>query len=481
MSDLLSRIKKDNRGITLLELVITMSIIAVLAALAFPGTQVMIHQARQGTVEQAAHEAFIMAVALDAGLVTERTENKPTLVPASIVPTAAKLPPDIKTFADIEENINQQHDNNIRVEIVKNEDRHIIVTAYGWENKHIAVRTSDKGNHNDRNGSGGTDDPKVNPTPTPTPSPKPEPTPEPTPESSPTPSQTLTPTPTPTPSVEPSETISEPIPEPEPTPEPTPSDEPFTGNIEDYADGIFQFTTKQQNTEMLFWNVSKNATIDHPSFNKPKPFKPHHANGRYQFQQPGTYTIRGGFEKIGLDLKDGTGQSHNSASKFSKNTPFGKGSSIDVWKDTGTTSVIGAFANSDLSHAVSPPPTVENMRGAFFEARSLPQSVESWRTPNVTNMSFMFDNARNVDANLAAWDTSNVVTMEGMFQDASSFKNAGNPLTWDTSNVKNMDRMFRNASSFQADISSWDVSNVTSTHQFSHKSPIDRSQYNPFR
>lgn len=199
------------------------------------------------------------------------------------------------------------------------------------------------------------------------------------------------------------------------------------------------------------------------------------------FSLPGTYTIRGGFEKIGLNLKDGTGQSHNSANKFSKNTPFGDGSRIDVWEGTGTTSVIGAFANSDFDYVVSPPTTVENMRGAFFEARSVPDSIETWNTPRVTNMSFMFDNAQTVEANLSAWDTSEVVTMEGMFQDARSFTNSGKSLTWDTSSVRNMERIFRDAAQFAADISSWDVSNVQNSKHFGHKSPIDRSPYNPFR
>ena len=53
--------------------------------------------------------------------------------------------------------------------------------------------------------------------------------------------------------------------------------------------------------------------------------------------------------------------------------------------------------------------------------------------------------------------------MEEMFQEASAFN--GDLSSWDVSNVTTMEAMFCEASAFNGDLSSWDVSNVTTMRQ----------------
>jgi len=74
-------------------------------------------------------------------------------------------------------------------------------------------------------------------------------------------------------------------------------------------------------------------------------------------------------------------------------------------------------------------------------------------------MSYMFRLARAFTADISAWDVSNVTDMRAMFYSADSFN--ADLSAWDVSNVTDMSYMFYTANSFNADLSAWDVSNVT--------------------
>ena len=74
-------------------------------------------------------------------------------------------------------------------------------------------------------------------------------------------------------------------------------------------------------------------------------------------------------------------------------------------------------------------------------------------------MERMFEGARNFNADLSSWDVSGVTTTKLMFWRATTFNQ---PLdSWNVSSVTDMSHMFRSASAFNQPLASWDVSRVT--------------------
>ena len=78
---------------------------------------------------------------------------------------------------------------------------------------------------------------------------------------------------------------------------------------------------------------------------------------------------------------------------------------------------------------------------------------------DLTRMDFMFKNNATFNADISSWDVSNVINMREAFNGCDMFDQ--DITGWDTSNVTSMYFMFRSADAFQQDIGSWDVSNVT--------------------
>ena len=109
--------------------------------------------------------------------------------------------------------------------------------------------------------------------------------------------------------------------------------------------------------------------------------------------------------------------------------------------------------------------SVTNMNGMFYDAAAFNQDISSWDVSSVTDMSAMFRRTNAFNQDISSWNVSNVTSMWRMFSGATAFDNGGQPLTWTagtgTANVTDMYYMFLGASVFNQDISSWDVSNVT--------------------
>ena len=110
--------------------------------------------------------------------------------------------------------------------------------------------------------------------------------------------------------------------------------------------------------------------------------------------------------------------------------------------------------------------------GNMFETtqfnQSLTRSGNIWNTGMVTSMTYMFNTTSAFNQDIRSWDVSKVTNFSYMFYKALAFNNGdlGNtglyPLTWTTSSATRTRTMFYGAANFNQDISSWDVSNVTS-------------------
>ena len=76
----------------------------------------------------------------------------------------------------------------------------------------------------------------------------------------------------------------------------------------------------------------------------------------------------------------------------------------------------------------------------------------------VTSMEAMFEGAGSVNANLNSWNTTNVTNMNSLFA-TSNFN--GDISSWNTANVTNIGGMFATNPAFNQDLSGWDVSSAT--------------------
>ena len=111
-----------------------------------------------------------------------------------------------------------------------------------------------------------------------------------------------------------------------------------------------------------------------------------------------------------------------------------------------------------------------NLVGSFTDAPNL---------TNVTDFENSFRNCSSFSANLSSWDVSNVTR----FKNAFLISGATAPSTpvsgldsWDMSNATNISGMLRAQTNYNEDISSWNVSNVTDmSNTFSGSTSFDQN------
>ena len=111
-----------------------------------------------------------------------------------------------------------------------------------------------------------------------------------------------------------------------------------------------------------------------------------------------------------------------------------------------------------------------NLVGSFTDAPNL---------ANVTNFESSFRNCSSFSANLSTWDVSNVTNFSAAFlifgATAPSTPVSGLG-SWDMSSATNIGSMLRNQTNYNEDLSSWDVSNCTNmTNTFFGSTSFDQN------
>jgi gliding motility-associated-like protein len=150
---------------------------------------------------------------------------------------------------------------------------------------------------------------------------------------------------------------------------------------------------------------------------------------------------------------------------------------IGTWDVSSVTNMYQMFREAGFSNGGAPltwstntgTGNVTDMGRMFYENSSFNADISTWDVSSVLDMSWMFYDATGFNQDISTWDVSSVTDMSWMFRSASAFNNGGTALTWTTNggtgNVTDMSNMFSYAQGFNQDVSTWDVSSVTTMYQ----------------
>ena len=128
--------------------------------------------------------------------------------------------------------------------------------------------------------------------------------------------------------------------------------------------------------------------------------------------------------------------------------------------------------NLDVSATDAPTITTTSLKRLFRGCTSLTTpDFTNWDVSGVTNMEGVFTGCTNFNGDVSTWDVSNVTsfgvnnagTVSAMFWGCTVFN--GDITAWDTSSAISFYSMFYYASAFNQDISGWNTANATNFYQ----------------
>jgi len=131
------------------------------------------------------------------------------------------------------------------------------------------------------------------------------------------------------------------------------------------------------------------------------------------------------------------------------------------------------FSSGSLANAVN---LSGGITSIFRDAVSFDGDVDGWDTSNLTSLESSFRGTTSFNKSLSTWDVGNVLIFDGCFRDAKFFTGLGLP-GWNTSSAISFSNMFNGASAFNQDLSSWDISSLTTASDMLTGTAISQSNW----
>ena len=103
----------------------------------------------------------------------------------------------------------------------------------------------------------------------------------------------------------------------------------------------------------------------------------------------------------------------------------------------------------------------KSLSGAFYATDNfIISATDNPDFSQLTDLNACFQDARNFSADISGWDVSNVSRMTNIFSGVVNF--TADVSGWNTASLTDLGAAFRNAQDFAIDLNGWDVSKVTS-------------------
>ena len=177
----------------------------------------------------------------------------------------------------------------------------------------------------------------------------------------------------------------------------------------------------------------------------------------------------------------------DTSSMFQSGTASAFNQDISSWNTDSITNASSMFRGasaftSDLSNWFSSGSLVNTVgftggiNSIFYDAVSFDGDVDGWDTSNLTCLIDSFRGTTSFNKSLSTWDVGNVLFFIDCFKDAKLFTGLGLP-GWNTSSATSFLGMFNGATAFNQDLSSWDISSLTSASDMLTGTAISQSNW----